>query len=68
MTLVIVQEYPAPVAKITHIVLLWLIFLVEGTLIALSMTRIFLILEVSLRSKKGGLLTWMHSADRFQPA
>ena len=53
MTLVIVQEYPAPVAIITHIVLLWLIFLVEGTLIALSMTRIFLILKVSLRSRKG---------------
>ena len=53
MTLVIVQEYPAPVAKITHIVLLWLIFLVEGTLIALSMTRIFLILKVGLRSRKG---------------
>ena len=51
--MVILPQFPTPVAILTHIVLLWLIFLVEGTLIALSITRIFLILQVSLRSRKG---------------
>ena len=60
MISVIWGPFPAPLAVVTRFVVLWLIYLVQGTLIALSLTRIFLILKVNLRLRRE--FTWIHSA------
>ena len=43
------ESFPMPLllAKLTHFVLLVLLYLVQGTLIALNITRIFLMLKVN---------------------
>ena len=58
---VIWGPFSAPLAILTRFMVLWLIYLVQGTLLALSLTRIFLILKVILTTSKE--FTWNHSAD-----
>ena len=43
------ESFPLPplLAKLTHFVLLVLLYLVQGTLVALNITRIFLMLKVN---------------------
>ena len=64
---VIFSPFPAPLAKITQFVFLWLLSLIPTTLVALGLTRIYLILKVNQLSRKE--LTWTHfSASRVHPA
>ena len=57
-----------PLAIILQLILFWLSSLLQGVLVALSLTRMFLIFKVNKKQEKNSL-NWTHySADRVQPA
>ena len=46
LILVILPPFPATLAMVTHFVILWFLYLILGTLAALGLTRVYLILKV----------------------
>ena len=61
-------QLSTPLAMILQLILFWLSSLLQGVLVALSLTRMFLIFKVNKKQEKNSL-NWTHySADRVQPA
>ena len=48
----ILPSFPAPLARVIHFVVIWLLYLTLATLVALALTRIYLIVKVNKISRK----------------